>query len=125
MNPIQILFASLFGVILGVCYEYTGSLLIPIIMHFINNSMSVGITLSPSESLVQIILALSIYVFIGFAIYAIVFYSKNGYKLHKASRLEKPIGYCLSTTKFLFKTIFNVGFFLYAGVIACIWVLLQ
>ena len=125
MNPIQILFASIFGVILGVCYEYTGSLLIPIIMHFINNAMSVGVTLSPNESLIQIVLALSIYVFIGFAIYAIVFYSKNGYKLHKASRLEKPIGYYLSTTGFIFKSIFNVGFLVYAGLLASILVILQ
>lgn len=126
MNPIQILFASVFGVILGVCYEYTGSLLIPIIMHFINNSISVAVSLAHPQSLIEIIMALIIYVFMGFAIYAIIYYSKNGYKTHSISRLDKPSnGYQLSATRFLFKSVFNIGFVVYAALLIYILVLIN
>ena len=40
MNPAQILFAFLFGIILGELYYRTGSLLPSIILHFINNTLS-------------------------------------------------------------------------------------
>ena len=40
MNPAQMLFAFLFGIILGELYYRTGSLLPSIILHFINNTLS-------------------------------------------------------------------------------------
>lgn len=43
-NPAQILFAFLFGLILGELYYRTGSLLPGIILHFINNTLSIILT---------------------------------------------------------------------------------
>ena len=40
-NPVQMFFASILGVVLGWVYYRTGSLLPGMLMHFINNGMSV------------------------------------------------------------------------------------
>lgn len=118
MNPRQILFAFVIGVLLGICYEYTGSLLLPMMIHLINNSISVATTLVPQESPLFILLGIMMYVFMGFGIYAIVYYSRNGMNRHVISKAGPTcIGHTLSASRYLLCGVLNVGFVVYAAII--------
>lgn len=117
MNPRQILFAFVIGVLLGICYEYTGSLVLPMLIHLINNSISVATTLVPQESNLFILLGIMMYVFMGFGIYAIIYYSRNSIKRHLISKAgPNCIGYTLSIPRYLLRCVLNVGFILYAAI---------
>lgn len=46
MNPVQIFFATLLGIVLGWLYYRTGSLVPSIVMHIVNNSVSTALSLT-------------------------------------------------------------------------------
>ena len=108
IDPPRIIFATVFGLLIGYCYEYTGSLAMPMIIHFINNSISVAGSLVGEDLIAASILS---FVIIGFAITGIVFIiniSINGIKKHKVS-INKPlcIGYKLSMPKYASLLVLN------------------
>ena len=108
IDPPRIIFATVFGMLIGYCYEYTGSLAMPMIIHFINNSISVAGSLVGEDLIAASILS---FVIIGFAITGIVFIiniSINGIKKHKVS-INKPlcIGYKLSMPKYASLLVLN------------------
>ena len=109
-DPIRIVFASFFGFFLGLCYEYTGSLKIPMLIHLINNAMSVTASLSPLESKLTVYISILIFAFMGIGIGAIIYYLRHGYKRHRISLVgQKPYGYKISTCSFILRTVFNPG----------------
>ncbi len=73
-NPAQVVFAFLFGIILGFIYYRTKSITLPIILHFINNTVSVILSIMYPEyetltdilgkSTMTILAIISLFVFI-------------------------------------------------------------
>lgn len=111
LDPPRIIFATAFGLILGICYEYTGSLLISMLIHFINNSISVIATLVPQDSPIIVLLGLMIFGFIGCGIAAIIVYSLKGIKKNKVSLFKQPHhGYTLSLCSYLSRMVLNFSF---------------
>lgn len=101
-DPPRIIFATIFGILVGYCYEYTGSLVMPMIIHFLNNAISVMASLIEGNVIAEVIISS---VIIAFAIVGIVFLvniSIYGIKKHKAS-INKPacVGYKLGLPKFV------------------------
>lgn len=116
MDPPRIIYTTVFGIMLAICYEHTGSLLIPMCIHFINNAIATIISVfvdvgdGTDITLGIVISNLFIYVFIGCGIVAIIYYLKCGIAKKKFS-LYKPeiVGYKLSVGQFLSTAIFNIG----------------
>lgn len=48
-NPAQVVFAGIMGIVLGILYYKTGNIILPAILHMINNSVSVIIMASMGE----------------------------------------------------------------------------
>ncbi len=114
INPSTIIFTTVIGIMLAICYEYTGSLAIPMVIHFLNNAIATTITLFVDEngtvSLIAIIPVLLIFTLIGFGIYAIVHYNKHGIAQKSVSLIKPDVyGYKLPLAKYIYCTIFNVG----------------
>jgi hypothetical protein len=108
IDPPRIIFATVFGMLLGYCYEYTGSLVMPMIIHFINNSISVAGTLAGDNLAFASILS---FVIIGFSVTGIIFIinlAVHGIKKHKVS-INKPlcIGYKLGFPKYASLLVLN------------------
>lgn len=110
VDPPRIVFATAFGLMLAVCYEHTRSLKIPMLIHFINNAISVTITLFPEESTMTIILSQLVLGFMGCGIAAIIYYANKGIARQKIT-LRKPecIGYKLSIGQYMSKFALNFG----------------
>ncbi len=111
IDPPRVIFATVFGILLAYCCEYTGSIVIPMVIHFINNAISVTATLSIDNIPISFLLSLLIIVLAGCGIFAIIFYSTNGIKNHKVS-LNKPfcIGHKIRVSEFLRVFVFNYAF---------------
>ena len=102
VDPPRIIFATAFGMILAVCYEYTGSLKIPMLIHFINNAISVTASLFPEDSPLMILISQVILGIMGCGIAAIIYYANKGIERKKIS-ITKPraIGFKLSISEML------------------------
>lgn len=124
LDPPRIIFATAFGLVLGMCYEYTGSLLISIIIHFINNSISVIVTLMPENSALLLIIGSLLFCFMGCGIAAVIVYSIKGIK-KKSVTLNKQAhyGYTLSTGKYVSRMFLNFAFIPFILVYAFIFIL--
>ena len=111
VDPPRIIFATCIGLLLGLCYEYTGSLLVPIIIHFINNSIAVVASLVSTDSIFMLLLGLMIFAIISVGIAAIIVYSITGIKKQRIS-LAKPdnVGYTLSVGKYVSRMFLNFAF---------------
>lgn len=108
IDPPRIIFATVFGLLVGYCYEYTGSLVMPMIIHFINNAISVVASFVEGNFIGETILSSII---ITVAIVGIVFLvniSIFGIKKHKMS-INKPlsVGYKLGFSKFVSLLVLN------------------
>ena len=124
IDPPRIIFATAFGLILGLCYEYTGSLLVPMTIHFINNAISVMGTLIPEDSLFVVILGMMIFAIIGCGVAAIIVYSINGIKRNKVSFIKQERrGYTLSISKYASRMVLNFAFLPLLAVFAFIFIL--
>lgn len=124
IDPPRIIFATAFGLVLGLCYEYTGSLLVPMTIHFINNAISVMGTLMPEDSLFVLLLGILIFAFIGCGIAAIIIYSINGIKKNKISLIKQENhGYTLPTFKYASRMVLNFAFIPLMAVFAFIFIL--
>ncbi len=110
VDPPRIVFATAFGLMLAVCYEHTRSLKIPMLIHFINNAISVTMSLVSEDSVVVIILSQLVLGLIGCGIAAIIFYANKGIARRKISIIKpKTVGYKLSIGNFLSKAALNFG----------------
>lgn len=108
VDPPRIIFATAFGMVLAVCYEYTGSLKIPMLIHFINNTISVTASLFPEESIPTILISQLILGIMGCGIAAIIYYANKGIEKQKISIIKpKTIGYKLSISQMLKKAGLN------------------
>ncbi len=110
IEPPKVIMATVFGLILAICREYTGSLIIPIVIHFFNNALSVTFSLVPSDSAFNPFLSLTTFFLIGCGIVALCYYLTNGIS-KKSISIIKPnsYGYKLPLRRFLFKFVFNIG----------------
>ncbi len=124
LDPPRIIFATAFGLVLGLCYEYTGSLLLPMTIHFLNNSISVIATLVPEDSLIVIFIGLFIFAFMGCGIAAIIVYSIKGIKKQKISLIKQAHrGYTLSVGRFVSRMFLNFASIPYFALYAFIFIL--
>lgn len=110
VDPPRIVFATAFGLMLAVCYEHTRSLKIPMLIHFINNAISVTMSLIPTDSAFTVLLSSAVFGLIGCGIAAIVYYANNGIARKKVSIIKpQTVGYQLSIGKFATKAVLNFG----------------
>lgn len=124
LDPPRIIFATAFGIMLGICYEHTGSLLIPMIIHFINNAISVIATLVPQDSAVVLIIGLLMFGFMGCGIAAIIFYSIKGIKRKNISLVKQTHkGYTLSIGKYTSRLALNFATIPYLAIYALMFIL--
>lgn len=110
VDPARVIFATAFGLLLGICYEYTRSIKIPMIIHFINNAIAVTSSLSLDNDVMIIIMDVVVYSFMGFGVAALIYYIRNGIQ-HKKISLNRPlhVGYKLTSGRYLLKTLLNPG----------------
>lgn len=110
VDPARVVFASVFGLLLGICYEYTRSIKIPMIIHFINNSIAVTATIAMDNTIISMVISLVIFGFMGFGVAALIYFIRNGVN-HKIISLNRPlhIGYKLKSGKYLLKAVLNPG----------------
>lgn len=111
----RIIFATAIGLVFAVCYEYTGSLKISMLIHFINNAISVTVSLLPEDSIAALLASQVILGIMGCGVAAIIVYANKGIQ-HKNISLIKPklIGYKLPIGRFLTKFALNFGMIPYA-----------
>ncbi len=110
VDPPRIIFATAFGMMLAVCYEHTRSLKIPMLIHFINNAISVVASLIPEDSAITLLLSQLILGVMGCGIAAIIYYANKGIEKRKVSIIKPEcIGYKLGITQYIGKAALNFG----------------
>ena len=110
IDPPRIIFATIFGILLSVCYEHTGSLTFPIIIHFLNNALSVTISLIPTNAVTSIIITFYMIAMMSIGLFAIIYYLVHGIKYKKVSLLKPAcLGYKLSFLKYTKAFFLNFG----------------
>lgn len=110
VDPPRVVFATAFGLMLAVCYEYTRSLKIPMLIHFINNAISVTMSLVDEESIIALVVSQLILGLIGCGIAAIIFYANKGITRKKISIIKPAsVGYKLNIGNFVAKATLNFG----------------
>lgn len=112
IDPPRIIFATFIGIALGICYEATRSIKFGVLIHFLNNSISVAFTyisLSENEA-ANAISSLAVFIMIGIGIAAVIYYSLRGVK-HKKVSLLGPVsnGYLLPAGRYLGTALLNFG----------------
>ncbi len=128
ITPPQAIFATGFGILLGICYENTRSLIVPMIIHFINNSIAVLMMYSNGiRSMKWLITPLSLIILaimacgIAFIIvYSICGVSKKKYSINKPAIL----GYRLPIFKYLSAFLLNFGTIFYILVFTFCYILI-
>ncbi len=119
LHPLSVINAITFGIILGVIYEYTGSIKWTVFIHFLNNAIATIPSLIPEDSPFLIIFSLLSFGIMGVGVIAVIYYAINGYKRKKITlKKADSIGYKLSIPKFINRLIFNYAFIPYAAVVA-------
>ncbi len=117
VDPPRVIFATGLGLLLAICYEYTGSLWISMLIHFVNNAFSVSVAtfvdMSDTTGISggALVASLFIYSMIFVAIMAIIYYSKNGLSPKIITFINNDeVGYKLTVKQFFRSTLLNVGF---------------
>ncbi len=105
----RVIFATAFGIILGICYDYTGSIKVTMLIHFINNAISATATIAMDRfPILTVLLSLAIYAFMGLGIAAIIYYSITGVAQKRVSLIKPALyGYKLKVSTFIRKSILN------------------
>ncbi len=113
----RIIFATFFGMLLAICYEYTNSLFLTIIIHFINNFMSVTATVFMDNMIIVMLIGFMMIGLMICAIIALIYYYKNGLNTKNVS-FAKPntLGYKLSTKDCMLRFVLNPAIIPYMGV---------
>lgn len=113
-NPINAIFATVFGAFLGICYEHTRSLKFPIIIHFLNNAISVTVSLLSATDKFDLQIGTFMISMMALGIAALIYYLKNGLSHHIIS-IRKPycIGYVVSVPQMILRVILNIMFIPY------------
>ena len=113
IDPPRIIFTFVIGVLLAICYEITGSLVLPMVIHFLNNALSVTALLFMDESdvnLISLLFSSIIIALIVCGIIFLIFYYRNGTTSKKVLwNKHSNIGYNLSTGKYILNFIINIG----------------
>lgn len=119
LHPLSIINATTFGIILGACYEYTGSIKLTMLIHFMNNAIASIPSLIPEDSPFLLLFSMFTLSMMGVGIIAIIYYSINGYKRKKFT-LKKPdtVGYKLTLFEFINRLIINYAFLPYLALFA-------
>ena len=128
ISPITMVFTFAIGILLGILYEYTGSLKLPMLIHFINNGLASLVSIlqeNNANSYIIILISLLIYVFIACGIFGIIYYISN-YKKNRSYNLatDSAIGYNLPLSKFILRFILNPGFIALMSVYAFFYVII-
>lgn len=120
----RIISASIFGLILGICYDYTGSIKLPVIIHFLNNTLALTATYAQSNPLLATMVGLLFMVLMVCGVWAIIFYARNGIA-DKGISFAKPsvCGYKLPCGSFLKISAFNAGLILFVPIFAFYFIL--
>ena len=107
----RVIFATAFGLILAICYDYTGSIKVTMIIHFINNAISVTAMIASERfPLLTLLLSLAIYAFMGVGIAAIIYYSITGLARKRVSLLKpEKYGYKLTVPAFIRRSVLNLA----------------
>lgn len=114
-TPQNIIFASSFGFMLAVCYDYTRSIKFTMIMHFTNNLISVSLTYADQifgedNELYILFENLYFYTMLIIGIVALIYYIRKGVKKKNVSFARPPfVQYKLPARRYFFHAIFNVG----------------
>ena len=110
VRPPQVLFATLFGLILGYCYDYTRSIKFTALIHFVNNLISGAVTLlSDNESALASIGTVFLFLMIV-GVGAVIFYTVAGVAKHRISFIRPPvIGAKVTTSRFFAMAFANIG----------------
>ncbi len=108
VDPPRIIFASVFGMALGYCYEQTGSLKLSMLIHFINNAISVTVTLFADNLFITLIIGNFIYASIGLAIFGMIHYIRNGVSPYRVS-LKRSGKWEFGIPTFIKKFVLNPG----------------
>ena len=112
IDPPRIVFTFVIGIFLAICYEITGSLALPMLIHFLNNALSVTALLFVDEIDITVTSLLFSFLIIIFMILGVVFLisSRNGITSKRIFFNKKlNIGYELSTSKYIFNFFFNIS----------------
>ncbi|MBO4501657.1 MAG: CPBP family intramembrane metalloprotease, partial [Clostridia bacterium] len=112
VSPTQAIFAFAFGIMLGLCYEYTRSIKFTALIHFMNNLISVALDYADryGNPAVKVLSTLYIYAMMGVGIFALVYYLRNGIKKQRVSFIRpEHIGAKLSFGRSMLHSLLNGG----------------
>ncbi len=112
IRPTTVIFTFVIGVLLAICYEYTGSLKLPMIIHFLNNALATTFSFFADDpnNVAMPFFAILIYAFMGLGIAAIYYYKKHGIAKKPVSLIKRNVnGYKLSLGKFFTISVINLG----------------
>ncbi len=120
LNPLQSIFASFIGFLMALCYEYTRSIKITMLVHFLNNAISVTFgylaqdETAAADIVYNLLSSLIVYGCIGCFIAAAIYYLITGFK-HKKIAFDKPahIGRKLYSGEFIRVSLLNPGTILF------------
>lgn len=118
IQPIQVIFTFIMGVLLAICYEYTNSLLVPIIVHFLNNAFSVSFLIFKDNMIFKSIAPVLIIALMICAVAAIISFSKRWINKKKVSLIKpQSIGRKLSAVEYLINFFINIGMLPFVSII--------
>lgn len=118
VSPPHTIFATAFGVMLALCYDYTRSIRFTALIHFTNNLISVGLDYAQEfgNPATTVLLNLFVYAMMGLGIFALVYYIHNGIKKQKVSFIRpQHTGAKLSPVRSLLHCFLNTGTIILAG----------
>ncbi len=109
LSPAQAIFTTIFGILLALCYEYTNSLFIPMVMHFLNNFISATASIFADNTTVNLIISLITIGFMIVGMVALIYYPKNGIAHKRISLCNTgSVGYKFNVGQYLIKFFTNV-----------------
>ncbi len=112
VDPPSMIITFIIGILLGVCYIHTGTLKMPMAIHFLNNALSSVIALCSNTGTSILVLINAVYIYLMIiGVIAIIYYSVSGLSTRKFS-LNAPIckGYTPSFGLNIKHFLFNFNF---------------
>ncbi len=118
VNPGTIVFASVFGYLLGLAYEYTGSIKLTVLIHFLNNALSVTMTYVSEFPGCEELLVLFMWGLLILGIAFIIYYTRRGIGAPKVAlgSFSAP-GYNVSAAKYCLFAAINPAILILLGLV--------
>lgn len=123
VNPPQVIFATAFGILLAVCYEYTRSIKFTAVIHFLNNLISVALQYldSTENPIAALVTALYIYGMMVVGAVALGYFLRHGIKKQKVSFIQPAhVGAKLRFGRYAFHSFVNGATFVLLALFAYI-----